>query len=102
MGPWMAPIPALALPRLPATPRPPPTARRRVSCRPLAAMALVGDAEARKPVWEAANAFVKTQALHVATRLNVAEALAAGPLAAADLAAKVGAKVHHARRQPCS
>lgn len=53
-------------------------------------------------MWEAANAFVKTQALHVATRLNVAEALAAGPLAAADLAAKVGAKVHHARRQPCS
>lgn len=45
-----------------------------------------------------AGAFMQSQAVYAAARLGVADALAAGPLPAAQLAAAVGAKEGHLRR----
>lgn len=45
-----------------------------------------------------AGAFMQSQAVYAAAHLGVADALAAGPLPAAKLAAAVGAKEGHLRR----
>lgn len=45
-----------------------------------------------------ANGFMRSKCLHAAVQLGVADALAGGPLSAAALAAKLGAKPDHLRR----
>lgn len=66
--------------------------------RHLAPTAAAGPNPAAAAIMDASRAFMRTATLYSATKLGVADALAAGPMPVAELASTVGAKPDYLRR----